>query len=72
MIEGGALGDDAYIEGYLPLALNVIKQSVHDRKKGHVLVSGYNTPLVVLHLRGNWDRHLSGEFLVKLAKGIAT
>jgi hypothetical protein len=44
MIEGGALGEDAYVEGYLPLALNVIKQGVHDGKKGHVLVSDITLP----------------------------
>lgn len=37
--EWGTLQEDAYIEGYLALTLDIIKQVVHDRKKGHVLVS---------------------------------
>jgi hypothetical protein len=31
--------ENTYIEGYLPLALNIVKQVVHDGKKNHVLVS---------------------------------
>jgi hypothetical protein len=31
--------ENTYIEGYLPLALDVVKQVVHDGKKNHVLVS---------------------------------
>jgi hypothetical protein len=31
--------EKAYIEGYFPLALDVVKQVVHDGKKSHVLVS---------------------------------
>jgi hypothetical protein len=31
--------ENAYIEGYLSLALDVVKQVVHDGKKNHVLVT---------------------------------
>lgn len=31
--------ENAYIEGYLSLALDVVQQVVHDGKKNHVLVT---------------------------------
>jgi len=47
--------ENTYIEGYLSLALDVVKQVVHDGKKNHVLVTMIGLDGLLLDKGSNTD-----------------